>query len=232
MAQVESVSSWYDSGVRLDTTEGLSGVVVNTKKPAAMVQGDAKLLQRYMQLHTVIAGATPLPQVAVEALISKVEDSASSSFEEATILGEWQLVWQRNAKQATRSQKALSPLPQYSNFITDETGKKIFRNIVQVSKQRCRVIADVAYTLPESEAPIRLGSTICAASLEIAVGRRFGWKPLRIPLPLNGVGWLDVTYLSADMRVTRGNRGGVFVHMRDSILTREAAEATRAAVPY
>ena len=35
---------------------------------------------------------------------------------------------------------------------------------------------------------------------------------------------LQVTHLSDEMRITRGNRGGVFVHLRPAILTREAAK--------
>ena len=62
------------------------------------------------------------------------------------------------------------------------------------------------------------------ALLSAGLARRFGWKPLRVPLPLKGEGWLDVTFLSPEMRVTRGNRGGLFVHLRPSLLTREAAE--------
>ena len=144
-------------------------------------------------------------------------------------MGEWQLCWQQNAKEATKSQKALAPLPQYSNFITDDNGKNVFRNIVQVTKSRVKVVADVEYSTPtaDCELPSRLDSTICAASLQLAIGRRFGWKPLKIPLPLRGVGWLDVNFLSDDMRITRGNRGGLFVHLRPRLLTREEAEATK-----
>ena len=36
--------------------------------------------------------------------------------------------------------------------------------------------------------------------------------------------YLQVTHLSDEMRITRGNRGGVFVHLRPAILTREAAK--------
>jgi len=111
----------------------------------------------------------------------------------------------------------------------EEDGTKIFRNLVSVSR-RITVVADVAYTLPVSDDPEgRLGSTISGGVVEISVGRRFGWKPLRVPLPIKGVGWLDVTYLSDTMRVTRGNRGGVFVHLRPELLTREAAAASRGA---
>ena len=42
-----------------------------------------------------------------------------------------------------------------------------------------------------------------------------------------GWGWslclcLQVTHLSDHMRITRGNRGGIFVHLRPALLTRAA----------
>ena len=55
------------------------------------------------------------------------------------------------------------------------------------------------------------------------MARRWGWRPLRLPLPLKGEGWLDVVFLSDVMRITRGNRGGIFVHLRPQLLTRSAA---------
>ena len=33
-----------------------------------------------------------------------------------------------------------------------------------------------------------------------------------------------MTHLSDHMRITRGNRGGIFVHLRPALLTREAAK--------
>ena len=185
------------------------------------------LLSRYLQLREYLSGE-PLSDERVAGLVRRAESEAAPvTFDEAKIWGDWQLVWQLNTKKATRSQKALAPLPQFSNFLTDEKDRNVFRNIVQLTRNRVRVVADVEYT-PEPAVAGRLNSTICAASIQIKLGRRFGWKPLRIPLPLKGEGWLDVTYLSDDMRITRGNRGGVFVHMREALLTREAAEATKA----
>lgn len=186
----------------------------------------SELLQEYLQLRTVLA-ETPLPNDVVQAFINKVEEE-EGPFDDNTIQGDWQLVWQRNAKEATNSQKALAPLPQYSNFISDESGQKVFRNVVHLTKRRMRVVADVAYTAPaaDSETPGRLDSTITAAGIELQLGKRFGWGPLRLPLPLDGKGWLEVTYLSDSMRITRGNRGGIFVHIRPTLLTREAVDAT------
>ena len=191
------------------------------------------LLQRYFQLLPYVQSA-PIPDEAIEALIAKIEEATPASFDEGTIWGDWQLVWQKNGKTSTRSQKALTGKPAFANFMMAEYGTtgryggyrtKIFRNDVKIGA-RFRVIADVEYTPPAGETPPnRLGSKICKAGVEAKLGKRFGWKPLWVPLPLRGEGYLDVVYLSPTMRITRGNRGGVFVHLRPELLTREAVES-------
>jgi hypothetical protein len=232
---------WRVPPVRMDVRnavgmEGLTGVVTPVAAMGAIVGCEggttdaATLLQRYIQLRSVLPSAETLSDDVVEGLVRRVEaEHPVVAFDDDKIQGEWQLVYQKNAKQATHSQKALTGLPAYANFMLANDGKtKIFRNLVTVSR-RITVVADVAYTQPAAKngPPCRLGSTIDGGVLEVSIGRRFGWKPLRIPLPLKGVGWLDVTYLSDSMRVTRGNRGGVFVHLRPELLTRETAGASR-----
>ena len=216
------VASWYDTGLRLDQEH--VGAVVPTAPP----RSKASLLQRYLQLRCVLPDATPLQDAAVEALIVKAEEEAAGTVQvDGRLAGEWRQVWQQTAKEGTASQKALSPVSQklYQNFIVDADGETIFRNVVQVTKRRVGVVFDVAYDAPNAPAIIRLPSSIKTARLDIKVGERFGWKPLRVPLPLKGEGWLDVTYLSDEMRITRGNRGGVFVHLRPPLLTRKVAQA-------
>merc|ERR1712154_114507 len=45
------------------------------------------------------------------------------------------------------------------------------------------------------------------------------WKLPRIPLPLRSKGgYLHFAYMDEDIRVTRGNRGGLFVHMKPDYL--------------
>ena len=118
------------------------------------------------------------------------------SFSEKEILGPWRLKYQLDGKKAQRSQKMLAPdktgHPADSDFITDDKGRKVFRNIARLSKKRVAVVADVAYEVSEG-IPNRLLSDIVAASIQIQVGKRFGIPTLRIPLPLKGLGWLDVT---------------------------------------
>ena len=142
------------------------------------------------------------------------------SFDEKAILGPWRLKYQLDGKTAQRSQKLLAPdktgYPADSDFITDDKDRKVFRNVARLSKKRVAVVADVAYEVSEG-IPNRLLSDIVAASIQIQVGKRFGIPTLRIPLPLKGLGWLDVTYLDDKLRVTRGNRGGLFVHVRPEL---------------
>ena len=45
------------------------------------------------------------------------------------------------------------------------------------------------------------------------------WKLPKLPLPLRVKGgYLDFLYLDNNMRITRGNRGGLFVHFRPEFL--------------
>ena len=228
--EVNSIQSWYDAGVRLSVS-GPQPHASAVSPDASVVSREEVLLKRYLQLNTILTTAQPMSDDAVEALILKAEAAAGPlKFDEQLVAGEWRQVFTRTAKEGTTSQKALSTdktKSSWQNFIRDDNNKPIFRNIIQVSKRRCEIVFDVAYDTPaaDAEQANRLTSTIATAGLYIKLGQRFGWKPLRIPLPLKGEGWLDVTYQSDDMRITRGNRGGVFVHMRPDILTRAAAEA-------
>jgi len=45
------------------------------------------------------------------------------------------------------------------------------------------------------------------------------WKFPTLPIPLKrSGGYLDFLYLDNDIRVTRGNRGGLFIHFRPAFL--------------
>ena len=125
--------------------------------------------------------------------------------------GEWQLVFSRNSKGSPSLQKVFSFQKGYANF---DVSKKVFHNIVQLLGKFLQVLADVTYTVEQSNAS-RLQSTITKAGIQL-------WK-LFIPLPLTGrKGYLDMLYLDDDLRISKGNRGGVFVHVRPSKLLKKA----------
>ena len=211
-----------------------------TDKPAAKTESDAAsdASRAALEASFAKAEAEPVAEPAAGAalldaltgktkgadlgpLIDACEDSYDKrSFDENAILGPWRLKYQLDGKTAQRSQKLLAPdktgFPADSDFITDDKGRKVFRNVARLSKKRVAVVADVTYEVSEG-IPNRLLSDIVAASIQIQVGKRFGIPTLRIPLPLKGLGWLDVMYLDDKLRVTRGNRGGLFVHVRPEL---------------
>lgn len=40
--------------------------------------------------------------------------------------------------------------------------------------------------------------------------------PLRVPLGVKGTGYVDWLYLSESLRITRGSKGSLFVHVREA----------------
>ena len=222
----------------------VDGPEPTTDKPAAKAESDAATDASRAALEASFAvEAAPVAEPAatapaagaelLEALTGKTKgaelgpliDACEESYDRRSfssdkIQGPWRLKYQLDGKKAQRSQKMLAPdktgFPADSDFITDDQGRKVFRNVARLSKKRVAVVADVAYEVSEG-IPNRLLSDIVAASIQIQVGKRFGFPTLRIPLPLKGLGWLDVTYLDDKLRVTRGNRGGLFVHIRPEL---------------
>merc|ERR1712032_1121456 len=84
-----------------------------------------------------------------------------------------------------------------------------FENIAQFLGGRVQLTAVVTFAAVGGESPARISCDITDAGLSL-----FGFK---VPLPLRAKGgWLDFLYLDDDIRITRGNLGGVFVHVRPS----------------
>jgi hypothetical protein len=58
----------------------------------------------------------------------------------------------------------------------------------------------------------------------IAATFKFWWLP-KISLPLRRKGgYLDFIYMDKDIRVTKGNRGGLFVHFRPEFLEEQLSQ--------
>jgi hypothetical protein len=123
-------------------------------------------------------------------------------FEEGRADGSWLLTFTRNTANAPKSQAAFSFQKGYQNF---DVSKRTFRNVAHIFGASVCVIADLSYR-PAEKNPKRLLSDITFAGFKIG--------PITIPLPIRARGWLEFVYLDDDLRVTRGNRGGLFVHTR------------------
>lgn len=127
-------------------------------------------------------------------------------FSEELVDGEWALVFTRNADGSPALQK-LSRTKPGGTFANFDVSQSRFENVVQLLGGSCRLSATVSYGR-DAEEPARISCDITDAGLQL-----FGWLQIPVPLRAEG-GWLDFLYLDESMRITRGNKGGVFVHVR------------------
>eukprot|EP00968_Pinguiococcus_pyrenoidosus_P026912 scaffold7340_cov266-Pinguiococcus_pyrenoidosus.AAC.78 len=147
-------------------------------------------------------------EAVLDESITALEDSSANlRYEDATADGAWNLVYTRNGKKATRSQKVAPNDGQQQIF---DVANRSFDNLVTFSPKSF-LNAKVAYepvVMPGSSMVQRLDCRISKAVLQLRP-----W--LRLRLPLRGKGWLDFVYMDADLRVTKGNRGSSFVHVKE-----------------
>mmetsp|Transcript_9487 Transcript_9487/g.19166 ORF Transcript_9487/g.19166 Transcript_9487/m.19166 type:complete len:252 (-) Transcript_9487:127-882(-) len=152
------------------------------------------------------AAETSSQATNINRLIDVLADSSSGrKFSEELADGDWALVFTRNADGSPALQK-LSRTKPGGTFANFDVSQSRFENVVKLLGESCSLSATVTYA-QDAEEPSRISCDITDAGLEL-----FG---LRIPLPLRAEGgWLDFLYLDETMRITRGNKGGVFVHVR------------------
>ncbi|CAM9921952.1 unnamed protein product [Sphacelaria rigidula] len=97
-------------------------------------------------------------------------------------------------------------MPGDRGFQNFDVKRKRFLNLVRLWGGKVKVSADLSYNVKPSN-PDRLEATIERA--------RVNFGPIPVRLPFKGrVGYLDFKYQDEDIRITRGDRGGLFLHMR------------------
>jgi hypothetical protein len=160
----------------------------------------------------------------IDALVALLQ-SKGVGFSSTVVDGEWTPVLERQAKKSSKIQKILSKkqksLKAFSNF----TAKGLeFENISYTRRGNGVLKALVKY-LPVAEGfdkgpdgKIVLRRVMC----DIVDASFKYWKFPKVTLPLKRKGgYLDFLYLDNDIRVTRGNRGGLFVHFRPEYLQKQ-----------
>lgn len=135
--------------------------------------------------------------------------------------GEWCTVLNKSAKGSPTIQKAVATKEKAGQSLAnfDVKQSKFFGNVM-FWKGRGELRSTVKYDpvgtgfdkVANRIVLRRIMCDIVGANLKI-------WKLPRIPLPLRRKGgYLDFVYLDDNMRVTKGNRGGTFVHFRPEFL--------------
>jgi len=134
------------------------------------------------------------------------ESPAGRKFRAEVADGNWALIFTRNADGSPALQKMTrtSPGNTFANFQIN-LGK--FDNVVEFLDGAAKLNATVLYS-PDDVNCARISCNLTSAELDL-----FGRVKLPLPLRFEG-GWLDFVYMDDDLRITRGNAGGLFVHVR------------------
>lgn len=160
------------------------------------------------------------------AALSLLLYGTGKGFSADAVDGEWDLVFAREGRRSPSFQKIVGSREKagLSKSVFD-VRSMVFRGDVRFWKWG-RVSTTVEYT-PTSESFSKCPSgKIVVRKIVCQIVNAFfkWWKLPGIPFPLpKKKGFLEFVYLDEDIRVTKGNRGGFFVHFRPDYLQKVLA---------
>jgi hypothetical protein len=117
------------------------------------------------------------------------------------ISGTWRLVWSQQSESASALQKWGTKQSRNYQVIDAEAGT--LENVVDLGFAQVRAQATC-----DALSDIRTDVAINGAGLSLG--------PVRVPLGVKGTGYVDWLYLDEDLRVTKGSKGSLFVHVREA----------------
>uniref|UniRef100_A0A6S8ZJ62 Plastid lipid-associated protein/fibrillin conserved domain-containing protein n=1 Tax=Ditylum brightwellii TaxID=49249 RepID=A0A6S8ZJ62_9STRA len=148
--------------------------------------------------------------------------SRGKGYDSSLVDGDWRLVLSREGQKPPKIQKLVDKKAKVNtaeNFFDVDSG--IFSGINYTPRGNGKLKSAVKFN-PVAE-NFDMGGDgkviIRRISCDI-VGASFKyWKLPTLPLPLRAKGgYLDFIYMDEDIRITKGNRGGLFVHFRPEFL--------------
>lgn len=181
------------------------------------------------------SGATgDLTDETLTGLLALLE-AQGKGFSADLVDGEWFSVLSKSSKSSPRLQKAVErqeskslSLSSFSTSNFDIRQSKFFGS-TPFFKRRIELSTTVAYN-PVSAGFTKRGSTIVLRRIACDIVGASLRLFQRIKIPLSWFfnkkgGYLDFVYLDSDIRVTKGNRGGIFVHFRPAFLEQALASS-------
>ena len=157
----------------------------------------------------------------LDALVGLLQ-SHGKGFDADLIDGSWTAVLSRQGRKSPKVQKLVSRRSKvnraYANF---NVKTQEFENESYTPHGRGTLRATVKYSPTGDGYDVAPDGSIVVRRImcDIVKASFKYWKLPKLPLPLRAKGgFLDVLYLDEDMRITRGNRGGLFVHFRPDFL--------------
>eukprot|EP00591_Stephanopyxis_turris_P003754 CAMPEP_0195526176 /NCGR_PEP_ID=MMETSP0794_2-20130614/27082_1 /TAXON_ID=515487 /ORGANISM="Stephanopyxis turris, Strain CCMP 815" /LENGTH=262 /DNA_ID=CAMNT_0040656801 /DNA_START=68 /DNA_END=856 /DNA_ORIENTATION=- len=164
----------------------------------------------------------------IDALVTLLE-CEGKGFDADLVDDEWAIVFSRQGKKSPKFQKLVEKKEKakmaFSNF---DVRSMEFVNLNSTPRGNGELKAVVKYN-PVSENYSKSPDdniVIRRISCDIVDVSFKYWKLPKISIPLRPKGgYLDFLYLDNDVRITRGNRGGLFIHFRPAFLDKVMTEA-------
>lgn len=154
-------------------------------------------------LDRIAAGAKDSEILEYIEEVGNSSDGVVSPAKSSLAAGAWRLVWTQQGEKANALQKALAK--KVGNWqIISEGGAKLENRVELLPGVRVKALASTA-----ADSSTRTMVKIEGTVLEIGALR------LSLPVRTDGTGYIDWLYLDGRMRITRGSKGSVFVHVRD-----------------
>merc|ERR1740138_1298261 len=158
----------------------------------------------------------------LEELVTRLYDTGKG-FESDLVDGNWNLVFTKQGKKSPSFQKAVGKKEKAKNSLNVfDIHEMTFSGDITFLKNICKIDTKVKYATDSTDYSMtddgkivlrRIGCDIIRAGFKV-------WKLPRLPLTFlkRKGGYLDFVYMDEDIRVTKGNRGGLFVHFRPKFL--------------
>eukprot|EP00882_Tetradesmus_deserticola_P008847 GHRQ01009333.1.p1 GENE.GHRQ01009333.1~~GHRQ01009333.1.p1 ORF type:complete len:417 (+),score=153.00 GHRQ01009333.1:317-1567(+) len=118
------------------------------------------------------------------------------------VSGTWRLLWSQQAEDASPLQKWGSS--QSRNYQVIDAKAGTLENVVDLGLTKVRAQATC-----KALSDVRTDVAISGAGLVTG--------PVRVPLGVQGTGYVDWLYLDEGLRITRGSKGSLFVHVKDDV---------------
>mmetsp|Transcript_19594 Transcript_19594/g.24715 ORF Transcript_19594/g.24715 Transcript_19594/m.24715 type:complete len:257 (-) Transcript_19594:322-1092(-) len=163
----------------------------------------------------------------IDAIIALLQDQGKG-FASVTVDGEWSAVLSRQGSKSTRSQKFVGKKQKSASSLSNFKVKAMeFENIVTTPRGNGCLKAVVKYNpiakgFDKKDGKIVLRRISC--DIESATFKYWKFPTLSLPFLKKKGGYLDFLYLDDDIRITKGNRGGLFVHFRPEFLEQSLAK--------
>ena len=141
---------------------------------------------------------------AIDELKTVYDADARAPARDAALLGKWRLVWSAQATTANPFHRALGRVARNYQIIASDA----LANVVELGP----VVIDARASC---EAVSAVRSQVVIRTVDVRVGGRTVKTFTLKPRPGAGKGWVEQMYLDDAVRVSVGNKGSVFCHVKD-----------------